>query len=150
MIWTLQQARRLGRSKIALPKVQTKGKELKMKQGQMERKTTAFLQDRPDGIAVTDLNIAAALLCAGHTLTALEPKKKNRKEVIFVFKGNKEVLAKRVLEFFKGRVSGERLDVPADNIMALSSLHAQKVRALKSMIAEGCRGTLQATEAKHD
>jgi len=114
-----------------------------MKEKPLHQEKKAFVQEYPDGIAVSDINIAAALLCC-EDVKGLELKSKssNSREVIFVLKGNKELLSKRAMQFFKSRIDSRRINVGPDG-MAMVGLFAQKAGDLKTMIKNGIRGEIE-------
>lgn len=114
-----------------------------MKDRTLKPEKKAFVHDHPDGIAVSDINIAAALLCCGDVKgLVLKPKSSNSREMVFVLKGDKEVLSKRAMQFFTGRIDSKRINVGGDG-MAVAGLFAQKMRDLKAMIKNGIRGEIE-------
>ena len=108
--------------------------------GQVGRRDRKFLENHPLGAAVSDINIAAALLCCeGVELAEIRDNPGRRNEAIFVLKGDKDLLARRALQFFSGRVDGKKLSVAEDGMKLVAQFSA-KTRELKAAIKNGLRG----------
>jgi hypothetical protein len=109
----------------------------------IQTKRKSFLRDHPLGVAVTDIGIAAALLCCeGAELVELKDNPKSPRETVFVIKGDKEFLAKRAFQFFRSRIDGKKLQVGEEG-MAVAAMFSQKMRELKMAAKNRVRGQVE-------